>query len=60
VDLSWLLSPQHPGHHFVREGSMHMLEIHDIELLSQFIVRQELELLGEDPAAFGIDPELSY
>ena len=60
VDLSWLLSPDHPGHQFVREGSMHMLEIHDIELLSQFIVRQELELLGEDPAAFGIDPELSY
>lgn len=60
VDLSWLLSPDHPGHHFVREGSMHMLEIHDIELLSRFIVRHELELLGEDPAAFGIDPELSY
>jgi len=60
VDLSWLLSPDHPGHHFVREGSMHMLEIHDVELLSRFIVRQELELLGEDPAAFGIDPELSY
>ena len=60
VDLSWLLSPEHPGHFFVREGSMHMLEIHDIELLSQFIVRQELELLGEDPAAYGIDPELSY
>ncbi len=60
VDLSWLLSPEHPGHQFVQDGSMHMLEIHHIELLSRFIVRQELELLGEDPAAFGIDPELSY
>ncbi len=60
VDLSWLENIDHPGHQFVRDGSMHMLEIHDLEVLSQFIVRQELEMLGLDPEEFGVSPELSY
>ncbi|MDG5767132.1 ethylbenzene dehydrogenase-related protein [Balneolales bacterium ANBcel1] len=60
VDLSWLENAGHPGHHFVRDGSMHMLQIHDLELLSTFIVRHELEMLGLDPEAFGISTELSY
>lgn len=60
VDYSWLLSPDHPGNIFVREHSMHMLEIHHLEVLSRFIVRQELEMLGEDPVQFGIDPDLGY
>jgi len=60
VDYSWLLSPDHPGHYFVQEGEMHMLQIHQIERLSKYIVRQELELLGEDPSEYGMDELRSW
>ncbi|MDI6401296.1 ethylbenzene dehydrogenase-related protein [Balneolaceae bacterium ANBcel3] len=60
IDYSWLISPEHPGNVFVRDGSFHMLHTHQLELLTQFIVRQELLLLGEDPEEYGISPDVPY